>query len=162
MSSVVAEYSQGEDRPLGGYVGTMSAYAGLVGALSLLARTRKRRLPLRFRWDDLAVGSVATFRFARLLAKDTVTSPLRAPFTRFEGTSGPSELKEDVRGTGARKAIGELITCPFCLAQWVATLIVFGFVVAPRATRFFAYIMTIVAGADFLQLAYDAVEPDPG
>ena len=162
MTSVVEEYSQGEDRPLRGYVGTMSAYAGLVGALTLFVRTRSRRLPSRLRWDDLAVASVATFRFARLLAKDTVTSPIRAPFTRFEGTSGPSELQEDVRGTGARKAIGELITCPFCLAQWVATLITFGFLIAPRATRFFAYVMTMVAGADFLQLAYDAAEPDPG
>ena len=161
MTSVVDEYAQGEDRPLGGYVGTMSAYTGLVGALTLLARKRGR-LPSRLRWDDLALGSVATFRFARLLAKDTVTSPIRAPFTRFEGTSGPSELEEDVRGTGARKSIGELITCPFCLAQWVATLVAFGFLIAPRATRYFSYVMTIVAGADFLQLAYDAAEPDPG
>jgi len=162
MTSVVDEYSQGEDRPLGGYVGTMSVYAGLVGLLTLFARTRRRQLPSRLRWDDLVVGSVATFRFARLLAKDTVTSPIRAPFTRFKGTSGPSELEEDVRGSGARKAVGELITCPFCLAQWVATLIAFGFLIAPRATRVFSYVMTIVAGADFLQLAYDAAEPDPG
>jgi hypothetical protein len=140
----------------------MSVYGALVGALSLLAVTRGRRLPARLRWGDLALASVATFRFARLMAKDPVTSPLRAPFTRFEGTSGPSELRESVRGTGARKAVGELITCPFCLAQWTATAIAFGLLIAPRATRFFASVMTVVAAADFLQLAYDAAEPDPG
>lgn len=161
MRSVVDDYSQGTDRPLGGYVGTMTVYTALVGLLSLVARTGKRQLPSRFRWDDIALASVATFRLARLIAKDTVTSPIRAPFTRYEGTSGPSELKEEVRGSGARKAVGELITCPFCLAQWTATLIAFGLVIAPRITRFFASVMTVVAAADFLQLAYDAAEPDP-
>src|SRR6266568_6180594 len=50
----------------------------------------------------------------RLITKDPVTSPLRAPFTVFEGQEGQAELKEEVRGHGARKAVGELVTCPFC------------------------------------------------
>ena len=57
---------------------------------------------------------------ARLLTKDTVVSPIRAPFTRFEGPGGPSEVNERVRGRGWRHAIGELITCPFCAGEWVA------------------------------------------
>ncbi len=57
----------------------------------------------RIQLGDLALLSVATHKISRLLAKDPVTSPLRAPFTRFEGTSGPAELKEDVRGVGARR-----------------------------------------------------------
>ena len=161
-TAVANEYSGGEDRPLAGYAGTMSVYAALVVALSVLARSRRRLPPSRLRWGDIALASVATFRLSRLIAKDTVTSPIRAPFTRYEGTSGPSELKEEVRGRGARKAIGELISCPFCLAQWVATFIAFGLVIAPRVTRLVTSVMTVIAAADFLQLAYDAAEPDPG
>jgi uncharacterized protein DUF1360 len=63
-----------------------------------------------------------------------------------------------VRGTGLRKAVGALITCPFCLAVWVATAFVFGLVLAPRATRLAASVLVAVTGADVLHLAYAALE----
>ncbi len=91
---------------------------------------------------------------ARTLAKDSVTSPLRAPFTHYREAAGDAELAEDVRGDGTRHAIGELVTCPFCLAQWVATAFTMGMVFAPGATRLAATTTTAVAGSDFLQLAY--------
>ena len=56
-----------------------------------------------------------------------MTSPLRAPFTVYQGQEGPAELKEEVRGKGAQKAVGELITCPFCIDMWVATGLMAGF-----------------------------------
>jgi hypothetical protein len=54
--------------------------------------------------------------------------------------------------------VGELLTCPFCLAQWVGTGFVFGYVSAPRATRLAALTMTMVAGSDVLQFVYDAIQ----
>ena len=51
-------------------------------------------------------------------------------------------------------AVGELVTCPFCLAQWVATGLAFGFVLAPRASRFAAGVLSAISAADALQLAY--------
>jgi uncharacterized protein DUF1360 len=39
-------------------------------------------------------------------AKDPVTSPIRAPFTRCGGVSGPSEPAEEMRGTGVGHALG--------------------------------------------------------
>jgi hypothetical protein len=95
---------------------------------------------------------------ARLLAKDPVTSPIRAPFTRYEGQSGPAELAEEVRGVGARKTVGELLTCPFCSGQWVASAFVAGLLVAPRPTRALAALFTVAAGADLYQHAYALVE----
>lgn len=158
MKEIAREYSGGADRPLGGYVGAMAGYAAVTGGLSGAVKLSGRRLPARIPWSDLALVTVATFRVSRLLSKDPVTSPLRAPFTRFEGTSGPAELHEEVRGSGLRKAIGELVTCPFCLAQWTATAFAFGLVLAPRAARFAAGVMTAVAGSDLLQLVYNAAE----
>jgi hypothetical protein len=87
-----------------------------------------------------------------------VTSPLRAPFTTFKGTTGPAELQEEPRGTGLRKAVGELIICPFCVGQWVATGFVFGLVLRPRATRVAASVFVALTVADFLQFAYAAAE----
>jgi hypothetical protein len=103
---------------------------------------------------DVVLVAAATHKLARIIAKDAVTSPIRAPFTEFAGAAGDAELSEEVRGEGTRHAVGELLSCPFCLAQWIATGFAFGLVFAPRATRLVAATMTAVAGSDFLQLAY--------
>jgi len=50
---------------------------------------------------------------------DPVTPPAGA-VTRFAGTSGPAELKEEC-GHWSRKPMGELITCPFCVSSGLAT-----------------------------------------
>lgn len=148
------EYSQGEPRPLRSYAGTLATYGVAVAATTAIARLTGRRAP-RIGLGDLALMTVTTHKAARLIAKDPVTSPLRAPFTRYKGTSGPSELAEEVRdGSGARHAVGELISCPFCIAQWVATAYAAGMTFAPEATRLAGATMTAVAGADWLQLAY--------
>jgi len=153
------EYTNGEERPLAGDLGAMSVYVGLVSAAAAAVRASGRELPERIPIGDAVLLTVATFRLARRLAKDPVTAPLRAPFTRFEGASGHAEVAEEVREHGGVKhAIGELVTCPFCLAQWVGTGFVFGYVTAPKATRLAALTMTMVAGSDVLQFAYDAVQ----
>jgi hypothetical protein len=152
------EYEAGSDRPLGSFLTIMGVYLAGVGALGAVLRRRGQVLPERVSATDLALLTVATHKLSRLLAKDPVTSPLRAPFTRFAGTSGPAELSEKVRGTGLRRGVGALVTCPFCLAVWVATAFGFSLVLAPRATRFAASILTAVAGADVLHFAYAALE----
>jgi hypothetical protein len=54
--------------------------------------------------------------------------------------------------------MGALVTCPFCLAVWVATGFGFSLVLAPRATRFAASILTAVTGADVLHLVYGTLD----
>ena len=153
------EYTNGEERPLAGDLGAMGVYLGLVSAAAAAVRASGRQLPDRIPLGDAVLLTVGTFRLARRLAKDPVTAPIRAPFTRFEGASGHAEVAEEVREHGgAKHAVGELLTCPFCLAQWVGTGFVFGYVTAPRATRLAALTMTMVAGSDVLQFAYDAIQ----
>jgi hypothetical protein len=147
-------YRAGEERPLGSYVATMGTYAASVAALVGAGALAGRRLPERVSPWDVTVLGVATHKLSRLVAKDTVTAPLRAPFTEFEGPQGQGELHEEVRGHGARHAVGELLTCPFCLAQWVATGFAAGLVFAPRATRLVAGTFTAVALSDALQNLY--------
>ncbi|MFF4648456.1 DUF1360 domain-containing protein [Streptomyces sp. NPDC001380] len=145
-------YAGESDHPLGGYAGAMGVYAASVAALAGAARLSGRPLPSPTPWD-LVVCTGATHRLSRLLTKDPVTSPLRMPFTRFLGTTGPAELKEEVRGSGARKAIGELLTCPFCAGMWIATGLSAGLVFAPRATRLAAFALTALTGSDLLHFA---------
>jgi hypothetical protein len=153
------EYAQGEPRPLGADLGAMGVYTGLVGAAVAAIRVSGKELPTRIPLGDAVLLTVGTFRLARRIAKDPVTSPLRAPFARFQGASGEAELAEELRVEhGWKHAVGELVTCPFCLAQWVGTAFVFSYVAAPRATRLAALTMTMVAGSDVLQFAYDALQ----
>jgi hypothetical protein len=153
-----ARYSGEADRPLRGYVVTMTAYASLVGALAGLARITGRDIPERLGAGDVILSAAATHKLSRLLAKDPVTSPLRAPFTAYQGTEGPAELKEEVRGQGGRKTVGELVTCPFCTSVWVATGLTAGLVYLPRTTRLAMGTLASLAGADRLQFAHAWLE----
>jgi hypothetical protein len=147
-------YRAGEDRPLGSYLGTMGVYGASVAGLVGLGALAGRRLPDRISPYDLALLGVATHKLSRLITKETVTAPLRAPFTRFEGPQGQGELHEEVRGHGLRHTVGELLTCPFCLGQWIATAFTAGLVFAPRPTRLVASTLTTVATSDALQNVY--------
>jgi uncharacterized protein DUF1360 len=151
--------SNGEDRPLGGYLGALGAYATGVGGVTLAARALRITAPERVTPFDLALVGLATHKTARILSKDAVTSPLRAPFTVYDEPSGDAELSEHPRkDSHVQHAVGELLTCPFCLAQWVATGFAAGFVFAPRFTRLAALVMSGTAISDFLQLAYAALQ----
>jgi hypothetical protein len=144
-----------EDKPLGGYALLMVAFNALCAAGLVASRNR---LPDRVETRDLTLLTVATHKLSRLIAKDRVTSPLRAPFTRFKEDAGPGEVDETPRGTGVRKATGELLSCPFCVGQWIAAAALFGLIHAPRPTRFVASMFAILSGSDFLQLAYKAAQ----
>jgi hypothetical protein len=154
MTKTADEYRQGADRPLGGYAVAMSVFgalAGIAGVVAALRGTSSRRISPY----DLLLMTAGTHKLARLVTKDAVTSPLRMPFTRYEETGGPGEVMEEPRkDSQLRHAIGELVSCPFCLAVWVATGFSIGFLFAPRFTRVVASMLTAVAGADYLQLIY--------
>jgi hypothetical protein len=144
--------------PLGSFAALMAAYGTAVAGATWLVRSRGKRLPDRVHPQDVALLSIATFKLSRLLAKDPVSSPLRAPFTKFDGQSGEAEVKEEVVGRGPQKALGELVTCPFCLGQWIGTGLFVGYVMHPRATRFAATALAAISAADVLQFGYDKLQ----
>jgi hypothetical protein len=149
-------YAPHEHRPLDGYLAAMGAFGVLAGSLGAAAKLGGKPVPERPATADVVLISVATHKLSRLLAKDSVTSPLRAPFTRYSEPGGAAEVNEEVRdqGSSLRHGIGELISCPFCLAVWVATGLTGGLVLAPRLTRLAAATLTATAVSDFLQMAY--------
>ena len=139
----------------GAYGLLMGAYAAVTGAFLAWRHASGRGLPERLEPTDIATIGIATHKTSRLIAKDRVTTPIRAPFTELDGQA-PAELSERPAGTGLRRTIGELVACPYCLDMWVATGYAAGLVAAPRTTRFVAGIFSTVAVADFLQVAYKA------
>ena len=142
----------------------LKTYAALAAAFNVALATgiaaTKDDLPTRFSPADIVLLGVATHKYSRLVAKDRVTAFIRAPFVRYQGEAGPSEVEETARGEGPQRAIGELISCPFCVGMWVASGLGLGFVAAPRVTRFVAGVGTALAVADFLHLAHAAASPE--
>jgi len=150
-------YSPDEPRPLRGYASLLATFGTVAGASALVIR-RRDAAPEQIGWGDLLLLGVTTHKLSRLVTRDAVLSPLRSPFTRYLSPAGDGELREEPRGGGTRHAIGELVTCPFCLGAWVATGLTVGFVLAPRATRLVMSAATALAISDALQFAYAALE----
>jgi hypothetical protein len=135
----------------------MATFGGIWAAFAALTRTDRATLPARYHVGDLIVGGIATHKFTRIISKAGVTTPLRAPFTEFEGEAGDGEVNERPREKHPQHTIGELLTCPFCLAPWVSSGYVIALAIAPRAARAWAATFSIVAASDFLQHAQAAV-----
>jgi Protein of unknown function (DUF1360) len=115
-------------------------------------------LPERVDGRDLLLTGVATHKLSRLIAKDKIAAFLRAPFTELQGRGGPAEIEERARGEGLRRAVGELLICPYCLGLWLSSGFHLGLVTAPRTTRFFSSILAGLTISDFLQIAYKVAE----
>jgi Protein of unknown function (DUF1360) len=147
------------EHPEGAFGALIAAYAGATGAFVAWRQLSGRGLPDRYEAGDLALLGIATHKASRLLSRDKVTAPLRRPFARYEDESDlPSELSERPRGRGLRKAVGELVVCPYCVSQWVGTGFATGLVTSPRVTRFVASTLAVISIADFLHTAYRAAE----
>lgn len=148
----------GDDRPLGSYAVLMSAFGTLSGGFAVWFSRSSRELPDRVDGRDLILLTVASHKLARLLSKDRITSPIRAPFTEPQGEGGPGEVEERSRGRGLRRAIGQLLLCPYCLGMWTSAGFVGGLLTLPRFTRWVAAVFTIFFGSELLQIAYKKAE----
>ncbi|MFH8611495.1 DUF1360 domain-containing protein [Streptomyces sp. NPDC018029] len=150
-------YSGGEEHRLGGHLGAVVAFGAYTAAWGAAVHLRKTKLPERPEPWDLLLAATATFRLSRLLSKGSVTSPLRAPFTKYEEGTGPAEVKESPRGGDLRSTVGELVTCPFCLSVWLTTTVTGAHLLWPRATRTVTGGLSTLAVADVMQLGYDCL-----
>jgi hypothetical protein len=151
-SHVLAGYAR-EQAPFGSYLTLVGLFNALFAGFLLLVKYARRSLPEQIHAGDIALLGIATYKLSRLITKDKVTSFLRAPFSEFEEDTSSSEVNEKPRGTGMQYALGELLTCPFCMGQWVAAFFAYGLVVAPRVTRLVGSLFAIHMISDLLQHA---------
>jgi len=151
------EKEECEEQLLGEYATLLAFYVTTVAILTGMA-SKTGRLPKSFGVLDLALLGLASHKLSRIVAKDRVTSILRAPFVSYIRSAGAGEVEEEPRGRGIQRGIGHLVSCPYCMAPWCATALAFGFVFTPRIARFFAGILGSVAASDFLHRAYLAAK----
>ncbi len=139
--------------PYGAYAALMAAFAGGLAGAGALARALDRD-PYEHTTLDLAALALATFKAARTLSDDEVTSFLREPFVEGRAHEGG----EDPRETGGmRQAIGELVTCSRCVGTWVAAGLGATQIVAPRFGRLITWTLGAAGLNDFLQAGFAAL-----
>ena len=152
MTQTHAGYAPPEERPpLAAYATFATVFHAAMAAAVAAAKRSGRDLPQRVEAGDIVLIGTASYKLSRLIAKKKVTAFVRAPFTELEGKGGPAELEEKPRGRGARRALGELLVCPYCLGLWASGGFHAGLLLAPRATRFSASVLTALAISDLLQ-----------
>jgi hypothetical protein len=139
--------------PYAAYAGIMGAFAGLLAAAAA-AQHALGRDPREQSFLDLAVLGAATFKAARTISRDEVTSFLREPFV--EGAA--HEGGEDALPSGdLRQAIGELVTCSRCIGTWAAAGLTMTQVLAPRFGRLLTWSLAAAGINDVLQSGFAAL-----
>ena len=131
-------------------IGTFVGGLGLAGAAAhAFDRNPACQTPL-----DFVVLSVASFKAARTLVHDEVTSFLRDPFVEGEAHEGD---EEPVESGDYRQAIGELVTCSRCGGTWAAAALATTQILAPRFGRLLTWSLAAAGANDFLQAAFAAL-----
>ncbi|MCH5674457.1 DUF1360 domain-containing protein [Streptomyces gilvus] len=149
-----ARHDDRDDTPLTGYAVLAGAFTTGLAAFTAAVRARGVRPPQDVPPWDVALMGAATYKVSRLLANDRITSFVRAPFTERKGDGEAAEVIDEPRGTGVRRAVGDLVSCPFCVSVWAAGALVCGYTTAPRATRLVCAGLGAVTLADWLQYAW--------
>ncbi|MCW2965858.1 MAG: hypothetical protein JWO17_3110 [Actinomycetia bacterium] len=140
-------------RPYGAYAGITGTFVGglaIAGALAhLLDRDPREHDAL-----DLIVLGAATFKAARTITRDDVTSFIREPFVEGEAGHGDEHAVE----TGdLRQALGELVTCSRCIGTWVAGALATTQILAPRFGRVLTWTLAAAGLNDWLQAGFAAL-----
>ncbi len=139
-----------EERPLPEYATVAAAFWTLFGAF---LATNRDRIPDRVPVRDAAAIALSTYKLSRLIAKDEVTSFVRAPLTEDEEGTRPKRR-------GMARVLGELVTCPYCMGLWIATGLSYSLVRFPRETRFVTTLFSSYAVTDFLHAGFVRLRKD--
>lgn len=152
--SIKQAYGGGEGMPLSSFATFLLTFTSLFGGALWWAH-KHQRLPRGYpRTKDLILLAAAGHKAARIVTHDQVTAALRAPFVRYKEGLGKGEVKEEARGSGIRRAVGELLTCPFCAGTWATAALTTGYFLAPEATRAVSTFLAVHLGVDLLNAGW--------
>jgi hypothetical protein len=139
--------------PYEAYATITGAFVGGIVLAGGLARLLGRD-PREHTFLDLVALSAATFKTARTITRDEVTSFLREPFVEGLAHEGGERPKQT---GGMEQAIGELVTCSRCVGTWAAAALATAQVVAPKSGRLLTWTLAGAGINDFLQAAFAAL-----
>jgi hypothetical protein len=86
-------------------------------------------------WLNFLMLIFASFRLTRLIVYDTLTEFLRRPFHKSVEEvlpDGKTESYIEIKGTGIRYWIGELLSCHWCTGFWSTVVVYSSYLFWPR------------------------------
>ena len=103
---------------------------------------------------ELIILGFATIRVARTLSFNGVGEPIRKYFTVVIPDDCGAGSNVHPKGTGIRKAIGELIACPICTGTWAAAIMIFIWSYAPVVV----YVFAVAGVSEMFHWFFDVLE----
>lgn len=140
-------------RPYRAYATILGTFMGGLATAGALARALDRDSRDHGALD-LTVLGLATFKAARTIARDDVTSFIREPFVEGEARAGASA---PIKTGDLRQAVGELVTCSRCIGTWVAAGLGTTQILAPRFGRMLTWSLAAAGANDWLQAGFTAL-----
>lgn len=126
-----------------------STFIGVFGLFAFLLSTKKVKTVKLTAYDVMALV-FSTLRIGRMMAFDKVFEPFRSPVAVTKPDESGAGDTTAPKGSGIRRSLGELMTCPICAGTWVAAGLVYGIHLAPTATRLFITFMGTIGMAEVL------------
>ncbi|MDQ0230644.1 DUF1360 domain-containing protein [Metabacillus malikii] len=105
-------------------------------------------------WLSFIIFAFASFRLTRLIVYDKITSFIRAPFHKEieeVNEQGEVDVYIEMKGTGLRAWIGELLSCYWCTGVWSAAFLYGLWLVWPQGTEVLMMILAIAGIAGVIE-----------
>ncbi|MBU8906894.1 DUF1360 domain-containing protein [Desertibacillus haloalkaliphilus] len=102
--------------------------------------------------------ALAVFRLTRLIVYDQITVWLRKPFHLVrdeELEDGTVVSYLEIKGTGIKYWIGELLSCHWCVAIWSAVVLICGYMWFPTILTPVVIILAAAAVASLMEVIVD-------
>lgn len=107
---------------------------------------------------DLLVLVLGSYRLWMLVAKDTITEPIRQRVLGYSlGADGKYHRN---RWPKARKKTGEFVHCPWCAGWWISLAATLAYYEWPHATRLVLAPFAISAGLAIVAVTFDRLVLD--
>jgi hypothetical protein len=109
-------------------------------------------------WFDFLVLILASFRLTRLIVDDKITEFIRRPFHRTVEETLPDGRTEEfieIKGTGLRYWIGELLSCHWCTGVWSTMILYIGYLLWPGYANHLITVLAIAGCASIIQTLLD-------
>ena len=151
--ATLIEHPVDQRPPYEAYATIMGVFVGGIAVAGGIARLLGRD-PREHTFLDLLALSAASFKTARTIARDEVTSFLRDPFVEGDAHEGDERPKQT---GGMEQAIGELVTCSRCVGTWSAAGLATTQVLAPRFGSMLTWTLAGAGVNDFLQAGFTAL-----
>lgn len=103
---------------------------------------------------DLILLIIATFRLTRFFVYDKIADFIRRPFHleyEVSQADGTVETYIEIKGSGLRKFLGELLSCYWCTGIWCALILYCGYVLIPLYSKPVILILAIAGCASLIE-----------